>query len=122
MPNGCKTFIKNMEEEEAKEADADKKKEKEGQEYENNWEQLSKRTLRMLRHDGAATDKDGWARLSTLTDRGMALTKERMQALCAGKGGGGGIRFEMTEQAEEVKIRLLVREERRKRKYTSMAE
>ena len=122
MPNGCKTFIKNMEEEEAKEAEADKKKEKEGREYENIWEKLSTRTLRMLRYDGAVIDKDGWERLSTLKNRGLTLTKEKMQGLCEGKGGGGKIRFETIEQMGDVKIRLLVREEREKRKYTSMAE
>ena len=85
MPNGGKTLIKNMEEEEARGADEERKDEKEGQRYENSWEQLSKRMQRLLRYDKTITDEDGWARLTTLNKRGLMLTAEKMKDLCMGK-------------------------------------
>ena len=121
MPNGCKTLIKNMDEEEVKEADAERKEEKEGQGYENSWEQLPKRTQRLLKYDETITDKDGWARLTTISKRGLRLTIEKMKELCKGKGGGRRIRFGMAEQTEEARMRLLTREEKKK-KYTPMEE
>ena len=89
-----------MEEEEAKGADASRKEEKEGKGYENSWGQLSKRTHRLLRYDKTITDEDGWARLTTLNKRGLMPTTEKMKDLCMGRGGGGGTRFETTEQTE----------------------
>ena len=109
-------------EQKEEEAEADTKKDREEQGYENRWGQLSKRTLRLLRYDDAIIDKDGWAKLSTLKNRGMTLTEEKMQGLCKGKGGGRKIRFEMAEQMEEAKIRLIVRVQRKQRKYTPLEE
>ena len=54
--------------------------------------------------------------------KGLRLTIENMKELCKGKGGGRRIRFEMTEQTEEAKIRLVAREEKKQKKYTPMEE
>ena len=60
----------------------------------------------------------------TLRDRGLMVTEERLRGLSKGKCGGGKIRFETEkeEKTEETKIRLTIREERKKRKYTPLAE
>ena len=84
--------------------------------------QLSKRTQRLLKYDETITDKDGWARLTTLNKRGLRLTTEKMKELCEGKGGGRRIRCEMAEQTEEAKMRLIAREEKKQEKYTPMEE
>ena len=83
----------------------------------------SQKTLRLLRYGDTIKAEDGWAKLSTLRDRGLMLTVERLHGLSKGKGGGRKIRFETAkeENTEEAKMRLIIREERKKRKYTPLA-
>ena len=105
-----------MDVKEAEESGADRKQERKEQGYENSWGQVSKKTLRLLRYGDTIKDEGGWAKLSTLRDRGLMIAKERMRGLSKGKGGGGKIMFEMAkeENAEESKIRLIIREGRRR--------
>ena len=124
MPNGCKTFIKEMDEREAYELEADRTPEGKEQWYENSWWQLSEKTLRLMRYDATIKDADGRAMLSTLKSKGLMLTEERMHGLGKGKGGGREIRFETTrgENMEEANIRLIKRGEQKARKYTPLVE
>ena len=106
MPDGCKTFIKNMEGEEAEESGDDRKQERKRTMIRKQVVATLKKTLRLLRYDDAVKGEDGWGKLPALRDRGLMLTEERLHGLSKGKGGGEKIRFETQK-----------RKTRRKRRY-----
>ena len=99
-----------------------------GKGYENRWQQLSKRKLRILRHDRTLKPQEqmvqGWVRLSTLRSRGLQINEDRAYGLSVGEGGGRMARFQISRAwgRGETTIRLIQQDKRsrdyRGRKFT----
>ena len=99
--------------------------------YEDSWDQLSKRTLRTLRHDipqkTPSLMEEEWVKIATSQSRGIQIDEERAYGLSVWKGGWRMIRSQIAKPMNtgETRIRLIQPDKRRRddkgRKYTPMS-